>query len=234
MTHDFTTHYSTLVPNRECMAEVTKLLAPYLVEHTWTPGQVLWNEGDNEGKLILIKKGRIKIEHINPSGKPILLFIFGPGDLFGFLPFIDGSPYPATAITMETVTAQVMTRDRLHEILHENPELSIKLLTVLGVRLREALIKIQEFTGHDALARTAAALMTLLPPDARGDGLDIVEIPGPAYTFARELGITPETFSRALTRLEKAGIIHRLGSGHIQIMDPNVLGRAAAGYWSDR
>ncbi len=234
MTHDFTAHYSTLAPNRQCMAEVTELLSPYLVEHTWSSGHILWHEGDDDGTLILIKEGRIKIEHINPAGKAILLFIFGPGDVFGFLPFIDGSPYPATAITMGKVTARVMTRDRLHEILHENPELSIKLLNVLGVRLREALLKIQEFTGHDALTRTAAALMALLPADARGDGLDIVEIPGPAYVFAEELSITPETFSRSLTKLEKAGVIHRLGSGHIQITDPKKLSQAAAGYWTGR
>ena len=41
------------------------------------------------------------------------------------------------------------------------------------------------------------------------------------------LGITPETLSRSLTRLVSARILHRLGPGQFQVLDPEALRQAA-------
>ncbi len=37
------------------------------------------------------------------------------------------------------------------------------------------------------------------------------------------LGLTPESFSRGITRLVDTGIIHRLGGNTFQILDPERL-----------
>ena len=45
--------------------------------------------------------------------------------------------------------------------------------------------------------------------------------------FARVVGITPESFSRAVTDFAGAGVVRRLGRGRFQVLDPQAL-RAAA------
>ena len=220
-------------PRQQCMVELVRLLDPYLHERTWPRDHVLWNEGDGNGRLLVIESGRVKIVRVNPVGKSILLFVFGPGDVFGFLPFIDGEPYPATAVTMDDVRARVMSRARLREALRDDPDLGLRLLAVLGVRLRDAMARVEELTGGDALTRTAAVLVSLLPAGGGRTRMEIVHVPSPAYLLASQIGLTPETFSRALGRLRRAGVLHRLGSGRYQVLDPVRLRNAAAGRWND-
>lgn len=82
---------------------------------------------------------------------------------------------------------------------------------------------------RDAVGRVAAALVTLLPADARPDPLLVVSLPEQGYAFADGIGLTPETLSRALTALVRRRILHRLGPGHLQVLDLDTLRKVAAG-----
>jgi CRP/FNR family transcriptional regulator len=48
-----------------------------------------------------------------PTGRAVTLFVFGPGDVFGFLPFLDGEPYPAYAQAIDDVLADVIPQTGL-------------------------------------------------------------------------------------------------------------------------
>ncbi|RJP22679.1 MAG: hypothetical protein C4529_05030 [Deltaproteobacteria bacterium] len=206
--------------------EALAMLAPYFRPRRFSAGSVLWRSGETPSMVVAIETGHIKVYRTLPGGNVAALYLFGPGELFGFLPFLDGRPYPATAEAIDDVRARTMSREGLLRGLRENPAVALPLFSFLGRRLREAFDRIELLSARGALPRVAAALAALLHKGDRGTAT-IVSLPVPSGDFARALGIAPESFSRAVTDLAEAGVIHRLGRGRFQVLDPQAL-RAAA------
>lgn len=205
------------------------VLSPCLRAWRCPAGRALWTEGEHSGRLVVLDRGRVKILRHGPEGRMLLMYVLGPGEVFGFLPFVDGGPYPATAVALDDVEARVMGRTALRDALRDDPRIALVLLRALGRRLREAFARVEALAEHDAVGRVAAGLATLLPAEPRGDPLLLLQLPAPAYAFAAELGIEAETLSRALRKLVAAGVLHRVAAGRYQVLDPPSLLRRAAG-----
>ena len=207
--------------------QVRGLLRPYLHVRQYKKGSLLWRAGEPAGLLVAIKTGRVKIYRLLPTARAVTLFLFGAGDLFGFLPFLDGSPYPAHAQAIEDVEAEVMPRSALLQALRAEPDLAVGLIGLLGQRLREAMDMVQGLATPGAPGRVAGALLALLP-EGYADGPVVVKLPVTAQEFAGAIGIVPETFSRAVKRLEDDRILAREGPGRYRVLDPAGLRRAAS------
>jgi CRP/FNR family transcriptional regulator len=219
-------------------AQARELLAPHLRRRHFAAGSLLWREGETSGLLVALETGRVKIYRLLPTGRAVTVFIFGPGDVFGFLPFLDGEPYPAYAQALEDTQAQVMSRDELLSAVRADPQVAVALIGLVGRRLRDAMQRIESLSSPGVLPRVASALVALLPlqPDAsvRGAAAGIIRLPVAGGEFAAALGVTPETLSRSLTRLVSARVLHRLGPGQFQVLDPEALRQAAQAIDSSR
>jgi CRP-like cAMP-binding protein len=208
-------------------AEARDLLKPYFHRRQFAAGSLLWREGEASGILVVLDTGRVKIYRLLPAGRAVTVFIFGPGDVFGFLPFLDGEPYPAYAQALEDVEAQVMSREQLLAAVRADPQVALTLIALVGRRLREAMERIESLSSPGVLPRVAAALAALLPePDGPAGATGIIRLPVSGGEFAAAIGITPETLSRSLTKLVAARILHRLSHGRFQVLDPDRLRRA--------
>lgn len=202
--------------------EALAMLAPYFRPRRFPAGSVLWRAGETPSMVVAIETGHIKLYRTLPGGNVAALYRFGPGELFGFLPFLDGRSYPATAEAIDDVRARTMSRDGLLRGLRENPAVALPLFSFLGRRLREAFDRIELLSARGALPRVAAALAALLPHGALEETA-VVFLPVASGEFARALGIAPESFSRAVTGLAEAGVIRRLGRGRFQVLDAGSL-----------
>jgi CRP/FNR family cyclic AMP-dependent transcriptional regulator len=209
-------------------SEALLVLEPYLRTRRFRAGQVLWVEGEASGRLVLLDRGRVKAVRVLPDGSSVLLYVFAAGDLFGFLPFVDGGPYPATSIAVDDVEARVMSRSTLRRAVSENPQIAMVLLRALGTRLRQAFDRLGDQAQGSSIARVAAALSLLLPTEEPGPAT-IIDVPRPIHGFAADVGMTPETFSRAVTQLAEAGLLRRLSPPRLQVLDSRRLRDIAAG-----
>ena len=205
--------------------EVRELLAGHLSSRHFPAGTVLWQEGDTDGMLVLLQRGHVRIFRTVQGDREVPVFVFGPGDLFGFMPLLDGSPYPAGAVTRDDVSARVLSRDALNRLLAARPEITRVLLAALSRRLRGAFAQIELLSARGALTRVAAAILALAPPDAAEPVM--VEFPVEGRDLAEGLGLTPPTLSRALAELEASGVIHKLGPRRYQVLDALALAEAA-------
>lgn len=212
--------------------QARQLLRPHLHTRQFKKGSLLWREGETSGLLVAIKSGRVKVYRLLPTGRAVTLFLFGPGDLFGFLPFLDGAPYPAHAQAIEDVEADVMPRAALLQALRADPKLAVALIGLLGRRLRDAMDLIQGLSTPGAPSRVAAALLALIP-DETVNGPVVLRLPVTAQEFAGAIGVAPETFSRALKRLEDDRVLVREGAGRYRVLDLQGLKQAAAPTPSD-
>jgi len=206
--------------------EARKLLAPWFSERRFSAGTLLWREGETSGLLVAIRTGRVKIYRLLPTGRAVTVFILGANDVFGFLPFLDGQPYPAYAQALDDVTAEVMSRDDLVRAVRERPEISITLFALLGRRLRDAFDRIERLSTPGVVGRVAGVLQALVEQAGR-DASPVIELPIPASELAGAIGITPETLSRAISRLVQEGVLRRLAPRRLQVLDPGALAATA-------
>ncbi len=207
--------------------EITHVLEPYFVKTRFNAGRILWREGESAGKMVSIVTGKVKIFRPLPDGKQAAIYIFGPGDMFGFLPFIDGSPYPASAETIEETLALVMTREKLRTVMKQHPDVAFLLLEHLGKRLRGAFDQIERLSTRGVLPKIAAALHSLSIDIGQRAPSVIISLPASSREYASLVGLTPESFSRGITRLADMGIIHRLQNNSYQILNPESLAQEA-------
>jgi len=212
---------------REMALEAISHLGDHLRVRHFHRGNLLWREGDSEGMLVVLKTGRVKVYRLLPNGRAVTLYLFGPGDVFGFLPFLDGQGYPAYAQAIDDVEAEVMARSTLLRVLQADPDLAMTLISLLGQRLRTAFDQIRTLSTPGARARVAAALFALLSDTPATTASGEVQLPVTAHEFAGALGLVPETYSRALTTLVQDGILERIGPAHYRILDKAALERSS-------
>ncbi len=208
--------------------EAKKLLEPYLKPRRFRAGSLLWREGDTDGMLVSIVSGKVKIYRILPDGKEITIYVFGNGVVFGFMPFLDGAPYPANAQAIVDTDVLVMSRASLLQVIRKTPEVALVLIQHLSRRLREAFDQIERRSSRGTLAKVASALLSLLTEEDRQYAGHIITLPLPSRDFASLLGITPETFSRGITRLVEEEIVERMpGTNKFMIRDIKMLENVA-------
>ncbi len=75
--------------------------------------------------------------------------------------------------------------------------------------------------------RVASALLALLPPPPLPAPPILVDLPVSAAEFAAAIGVSPETLSRAVSKLVADNVVHRIGPRRLQVLDPGSLERAA-------
>lgn len=204
-------------------SEIEQVLKPFFSPARFRANQFLWHEGDPGSKMVSIVKGKVRIHRSLPDGKQVSIFLFGPGETFGFLPLIDRSPYPASAEVIEDLEALVMTREKLYEVMRKYPDVAVFLLTQLAKKLRGAFDQIEMLSTRGVLPRVAAALISLTSLSSKKVLTEIITLPVSSREYAGLLGLTPESLSRGITKLSEMGIINRIKGNTFQVLDHDRL-----------
>jgi CRP-like cAMP-binding protein len=195
-------------------------LAQRAVHRQFGPDQMLLVEGDPSGGLWIIERGRVKVFKLSPDGREHILHLFGPGDSFNEIPALDGGPNPANAATVSVVTAWVIPSEAVVEVIEKKPALAMRVVRVLGERVRMLVGQIEGLALRSVTGRLARFLLDRVEQPAFG---------GPEVTramIAAHLATTPETVSRALRTLEEAGAI-RFDRHRIVIVNSGILSAIA-------
>ncbi len=202
--------------------DIQKTLSPYFRSARYFRSETLWREGETDGMLVSLIEGKVKIYRSTPDGRSVTLFVMQPGDVFGFLPFVDGGPYPVSAEALEDVNALVITHAQFLDALREDPHVAIPLLRHLAGHLRSAFDLIMRLSSRDALSRVASSLLGVMEenPDTEGD---IIKLPVSSKEYASLIGLTPESFSRKITELVESGVICRAGTNKFRVLSKNRL-----------
>ncbi len=91
---------------------------------------------DDIGKdLYIIHKGTVKVSRLIRAGQEQILAELKDGDYFGFLSFIDGKKHSASVFCATDAVIFVIRREDFEQFTKENPELAIKILTLLNLSI---------------------------------------------------------------------------------------------------
>jgi CRP/FNR family transcriptional regulator len=211
--------FSTLAA--EELAQVAEVSVP----RRFGPDEMIFREGDSSNTFYVIKSGHARAIRENSDGRAITLARFGPGDMFGELAMFDDEKRSATVETLEATEVIAILGPDMRRLLREHPDISVKLLSGLGRRLRETNERLARQSFQTVQSRVASVLGQLVEA-ARAEGASDgdVLITSTQAELAQLAGSSRESASRFLAVLERAGIITQ-GRGRLVVHDPQALER---------
>jgi CRP/FNR family transcriptional regulator len=171
-------------------------------------GEALFSEGDPSDYLYTVLSGRVKVVKSIPSGKEVILEIFGAGDPVGAVVAYEGRPYPATAIALDKAACLLVRRGPFFGLLESHPTLVRGFLLGLTQRIVELTRRIPEVAGGRVETRFAHLFLKLADKMGRS-GPDGTFIPMALsrQDLADLTGTTIETCIRIMSRWGKEGLV---------------------------
>ena len=171
-------------------------------------GHALFSEGDQCHGLFVVATGRIRIFKLSPSGREQLLAVEGPGSSFAELPVFDGGVYPASASALEDTEVLFISRKDFENYCREHPEVALKVLAVVGSRLRRLVGIIEELSFTTVRQRLIAVILRLAEQSGKpSNGSVTLQMAMSHQELAAELGTVRELVSRNLSRLQVEGLL---------------------------
>lgn len=187
----------------------TESLATRVSKKHFQRGELLFAEGDACSGLFIVAAGAVRIFKLSPSGREQILAVEHPGNSFAELPVFDGGNYPASASALDDVEALFISRKDFQNFCREHPDVGLKVIAVVGSRLRRLVEIIEELSFTTVRQRLIAVILRLAEQSGKSpeDGL-LVQMTMSHQELAAELGTVRELVSRNLSRLQAEGYIH--------------------------
>jgi CRP/FNR family transcriptional regulator len=124
------------------------------------------------------------------------------------LPVFDGGPFPASAVAIENAEIAFISRRDFQAYCIEHPEVALKVLQVVGGRLRRLVGIIEELSFTTIRQRLISTLLKLAQSEGRKGPLGIeFQLPATHQELANQLGTVRELVSRNLMRLQAEGLL---------------------------
>ncbi len=215
-------------PLFETLAEADlSLLAARARYRRYSANELLFSEGEPCEGLYIVASGLIRIFKVSSNGREHVLSLDGPGSSVAELPVIDGEPYPASAAAAQDSEAVFISREDFRALCLEHPELALRLLEVVGRRVRRLVSIVEELSFTTVRQRLIAYLLR----KARMEGRQRPSAPVFALenyqAIAAEIGTVRDLVSRTLMRLQSEGFV-RVEEGKITILSVTALEREQA------
>jgi CRP/FNR family transcriptional regulator len=185
-----------------------QMLAARTVRKLFSAGELLFSEGEPCSGLHIISHGKIRIFKTSVNGREQVLAVNGPGESVAELPVFDGGPYPASAVAIEDTELAFISRRDFNAYCLEHPAVALKVLVVVGARLRRLVGIIEELSFTTIRQRLISALLKLVQSEGRKTERGIeFQLPATHQELANQLGTVRELISRNLMRLQAEGLL---------------------------
>ncbi|MDH3666840.1 MAG: Crp/Fnr family transcriptional regulator [Paracoccaceae bacterium] len=183
-------------------------------------GAQLFGPGDSSDAFLIPLKGAVRVEHMGPTGRSVVLYRVAPGDscVMTTSCLLSGAPYEAYGYAEGAVEAIAMPAAVFRDLIEQEPEFRTHALSVFSRRMIELVEVIDELLLHRVDLRLAG---WLAEKAAAG-----VAVAATHQAIASELGTAREVVSRILKDFERRGWIG-LTRGEIRLVDPAALRRFA-------
>ena len=201
-------------------------LADICTERRYAAGDYLFHEGQPCEGMHIISEGRVKIVKTSPSGRELTLAVDGPTSSIAEVPLFDGGPYPASAVALSDCLVLLLRKDDFQRFCFAHPTVPLKILAVVGRRLRHLVALVESVTFGSVRQRLARHLLQA-SLEARSERFTL-KLTHEELAF--QLGTVREVVSRNLSRFQNEGIL-RAERGLVEITDAKALeGEAGTEY----
>jgi CRP-like cAMP-binding protein len=198
--------------------DIMKSIADGKAVRNYEKGRILFQEGDIADHFFLILDGLVKLFRSSKTGQETIIGIFKKGEVFAECAAFKKTFFP--------VSAEMVSEGRLLRIdatditvaIRKNPEIAFSMLASISMHQKALVDHIEQLKTHTGPKRVARFLLDSL---SKANGSTIVDLPYKKSLIADNLGMKPESFSRALAKLRDVGVVTH--GEQVSVLDVDAL-----------
>ncbi len=195
-------------------------LAEDVDQAVYEAGVVLFHQGDPADRFFLLLDGRVGLYLDRVDEMACLARVVRPGETFAEACVCGQGVFPVTAKVLRRSSLMAIPRANLVSLIEQHPRFLLEMLSEMSIRLRGLIRQIADLKMKTTAQRLAAYLLTLVDQEA---GPADIHLPYQKKLLAHELGMQPETLSRALMKLQCFGVRYRKSGNILHIADVAAL-----------
>jgi len=174
---------------------------------------ILYRQGSYPNGIYFLKKGKLKVYQLNYDASIQILFIFSPGEIFGYRPILSNEYQPVTIAALEDCDLDFIERGYFTELLGKSITLSNQLLVSLSHEFTVLTNRMNVFAQRVIKERLALALLILNEKyKIKGQVSEIAEIKLSRTDLANFVGTSAENLSRTLNFFKEKKLIRIKGT----------------------
>ncbi len=202
--------------------EEINAVAERAIEKRFPAGATLFHEGEASQGMFIVSRGEVKICKLSPAGREMTIAIETAPSTVAELPLFDGGAYPASVVAINDVTGLLIEKRGFIALCRQYPDVALKMLAVVGRRLRHLVGTIESLTFGSVRQRLARLLLEI----SAQAGEESFPLPATHQELASRLGTVREVISRNLSRFQMEGFI-RIEGRSVRLTDRAGLDREA-------
>src|SRR5919107_1941301 len=140
------------------------------VESNLEAGEVFYTPREPDGKLFILKRGRVRIYKMEGT-REFTLEMVGAGTVFGEVAFTPHALRDAYAEAMEPSILLAMEPTDVEHLIQHKPQVGIRIIELLSERLHYYETRLQDVTLKEVPARLASLILFLVESEG-------VQVPG--------------------------------------------------------
>lgn len=170
-------------------------------------GQVILRAEDAPSGVYYLNRGYVRMYSISETGQELTLIIFKPGDIFPIRWAITGELHRYYFEAMTSIDVFKVPLETFSEFIQSNPSVIYLILNNMLIRLGGLLERMEYQTFGNAYQKVASILVICAYRFGVKKGKSIqIKVPLTHTSIANLIGLTRETTSVELKKLEKNGI----------------------------
>lgn len=175
--------------------------------------EIVFYEGEESNYFHLLLEGEASVYKSSAGSESIVIHRFRAPSLIAEVATLKQVPYPASCQTLQKALILKIARDPFLALLQNDPSLSIALISSLTHKISLLEHSLQRHSAPNAMAKVARFI--------RDEGEQFHRLKG--IEISKMLGITPETFSRMVTKLKSEGVISVDDTKKVTLLTPDKL-----------
>jgi len=186
-------------------------LRPETVQHiiapatavTLRPHQCIMRQGDSATAFFIVIDGWVKLYRSTPSGDEAVIDTMSKGESFAEAAAFTGNRYIANGEAVTTARVGRIPADHLVKCIYENPTIASSMIASISTHMHHLVQQVEHLKVQSGVQRVAEFLASLA---LTNQGKCAMALPYDKVLIAAQLGLTPESLSRAFGRLKTAGV----------------------------
>ena len=214
-------YLSALDVFRDLSREELAWLGSVTVQTSCDAGQVIYTPGQSGEVLYLLKRGSINLYRLSLEGHKLLIARLAEHTFFGEMSILGQGMYDTFAEAAEPCLLCAMSRADVERLVLAKPIVGLRILQILGERLLQAHVLLEDMAFRKVTSRVAALLLRLAEQQHSRSVVGYTH-----QDLADMAGTFRETVTEALNHL-KAGQLIEIGRARIELLDFSGLQNAA-------